>query len=66
MSNSGKWADQIWNDVKDQIKEELRHEKFELNCPSCNARIRLKPGLGVCPVCGEEINLTLDTTDLES
>ena len=66
MSGSEKWADEILNDVKSQLKEELQHERFEIDCPSCKNRIRLKPGLGVCPICGEKINLKLDAFDLES
>ena len=49
MSDTGKWADEIMRDVKIQLKEELQNEQFEIECPSCNAHIRLKPGLGVCP-----------------
>lgn len=66
MSGSQHWADEIWNDVKSQLKDELQHERFEIECPSCKNRIRLKPGICACPICGEEISLQLDTSDLES
>lgn len=50
----------LTQDARKIAVNEMHQRKYDLSCPKCKAAISLPPGLGRCPLCGNEIDPQLD------
>lgn len=46
--------------ILDKAREDISHRNFDVTCPHCNSEVTVPAGESPCPVCGKEINLTLN------
>ena len=59
-SDMQKLTQNLENEIFDIAKQKLSNQNFDVNCPHCNSQISVPSGLSLCPICGKEVNLTLD------
>lgn len=48
--------------IKQKTTDILNERTYSTTCPHCKASISVKPGPGLCPVCGEKIDVKLNVT----
>ena len=61
-SDMRKLAKDIEKEALSIAENQLMSESYEVQCPHCNVTVTVPTGLSLCPVCRNEINLTLDIT----
>lgn len=52
--------DEIMSDIKDQLKESLLSDSYDVECPHCGKMFDAYPGNNICPHCENEVVLDLD------
>lgn len=48
--------------IQQKAADALNDRAYSISCPHCHANVSVKPGIGLCPVCGKEIDLKLNVT----
>lgn len=46
--------------VLDNAKHQVIHQRYEVQCPHCQAKVRILPGKHPCPACGKVIDFELN------
>lgn len=46
--------------IQNMSSDFLNDRTFSVTCPHCHSQIQVSPGKGVCPFCGNEIDLKLN------
>ena len=52
--------DKLANSIKKQAMESVSKQTCDIDCPHCRRAISVPAGQSTCPLCGKEINLTLN------
>lgn len=58
--DAGRFMKDLEHDIMENAKEQALEQEYDVECPHCNADIRLVPGKRLCPKCGETIDFQLN------
>ena len=53
-------TEKIMEKVRGVSEKELQNRLYEVECPHCHESVSAPTGISACPLCSNEIDLTLD------
>lgn len=57
--NSNKFKRDLEKAIKSETQKAIQNHSYELVCPNCKRKFRVRPGSSSCPYCRQIIHLNI-------